>query len=154
MGIAQKPTNRTKQIDIKYFALCEWIERDYIRLESLYTSITLANYVADMSPTHVNIAKSWPTLRVVATQKRDTNAQFISITADKYKSAQKYFFVRSCRHATTCWQKPTLSCRFGHPADKTFYCVCDMTSDVSQHVADTTQNVAVWATKTTRRHPT
>jgi len=29
-----------------------------------------------------------------------------------------------------------------------------MTSDVSRHVADTTQNVAVWATKTTRRHPT
>ena len=25
---------------------------------------------------------------------------------------------------------------------------------MSQHVADTTQNVAIWATKTTRRHPT
>ena len=47
-----------------------------------------------------------------------------------------------------------MSCRFGHPADTTFSCVCDMTSDVSRHVADTTQNVAVWATKTTRRHPT
>ena len=43
---------------------------------------------------------------------------------------------------------------FGHPADTTFSCVCDMTSDVSRHVANTTQNVAVWATKTTRRHPT
>jgi hypothetical protein len=43
-----------------------------------------------MSLTRVNVAKSWPTLRVIATQKRDTNAQFISLTADKYKSAQTY----------------------------------------------------------------
>jgi len=51
----------------------------------------------------------------------------------------------------TCRQ---MSCRFGHPANTTLSCVCDMTSDVSRHVADTTQNVAVWATKSTRRHPT
>ena len=43
---------------------------------------------------------------------------------------------------------------FGHPANTTLSCVCDMTSDVSRHVADMTQNVAVWATKSTRRHPT
>jgi len=36
------------------------------------------------------------------------------------------------------------SCCFGHPAHTTFSCVCDMTSDVSRHVADTTQNAAVW----------
>ena len=51
---------------------------------------------------------------------------------------------------TTCRQ---MSCRFGHPADTTLSCVCDMTSDVSRHVADTTQNVTVLATKSTRRHP-
>ena len=53
----------------------------------------LAKYVANMSPTRVNVAKSWPTLRVVATQKRDTNAQFISTTADKSKSAQTYGYL-------------------------------------------------------------
>jgi len=46
-----------------------------------------------MSPTRVNVAKSWPTLRVVATQMRDTNAQCISITADKNKSAQTYRYL-------------------------------------------------------------
>ena len=77
----------------------------------------LANYVA---PTRVNVAKSWPTLRVVATQKSPRHTQFISITANMYKSAQTYgylsyntFFVFELkgvsRHATTCRQKPTLS---------------------------------------------
>ncbi len=32
MGNAQKPTPRTCHIDIKYFALCDWIERDLIIL--------------------------------------------------------------------------------------------------------------------------
>ena len=58
---------------------------------------------------------------------------------------------RNVGNPLTCRQ---MSCRFGHPADTTFSCVWDMTSDVSRHVADTTQNVAVWATKSTRRHPT
>jgi hypothetical protein len=33
MGNTQKPTARTRHIDIKYFALCDWIERDLIQLE-------------------------------------------------------------------------------------------------------------------------
>ena len=52
---------------------------------------------------------------------------------------------------TNMWESPTclqMSCRFGHPADTTFSCVCNMTSE------SRTQNVAVWATKMTRRHPT
>ena len=136
----------------------------YVRAQGQFLSVEislrkdLANYVADMSPTRVNVAKSWPTLRVVATQKRDTNAQFISITAEKYKSAQTYryllsyntFFCLSSKELPTCNECRR---RFGHPADTTFSYVCDMTSDVSRHVADTTQIVAVWA-KTTRRHLT
>ena len=130
-------------------------------------SSTCRRRVADMSPTSPNVAKSWPTLRVVATQKRPRTTQFISITTDKYKSAQTYGYLshrvfvfelkqqsqnyRHVRNPPTCRQ---MSCRFGHPADTTLSCVCDMTSDVSRHVANMTQNVAVWATKSTRRHPT
>jgi hypothetical protein len=33
MGDAQKPTARTRQINIKYFALCDWVERGLLRLE-------------------------------------------------------------------------------------------------------------------------
>ena len=35
--------------------------------------------VADMSPTSPNVAKSWPTLCVVATQKRPRHTQFMSL---------------------------------------------------------------------------
>ncbi len=45
MGNAQKPTARTHHIDIKYFALCDWIERDLIHLERIDTSINIANHL-------------------------------------------------------------------------------------------------------------
>ena len=131
-------------------------------------SSTCRRRVADMSPTSPNVAKSWPTLRVVATQKRPRHTQFSSITADKYKSVQTYEYYsyhrvfvfelkqqsRNYRHVgnfPTCRQ---MSCRLDTLADTTFSCVCNVTSDVSRHVADTTQNVAIWATKTTHRHIT
>ena len=44
MGNAQKPTSRTRHIDIKYFALCEWVERDLIILEWIDTSINIADH--------------------------------------------------------------------------------------------------------------
>ena len=71
------PTSVNPKIDLAYFIV----------------STDLACYVADMSPTRVNVAKSWPTLRVVATQKRPRHTQFISITTDKYKSAQTYGYL-------------------------------------------------------------
>ena len=45
MGNAQKPTTRTRHIDIKYFALCNWIERDLIHLEWINTSINIADHL-------------------------------------------------------------------------------------------------------------
>ena len=45
MGNAQKPTARTRHIDIKYFALCEWVERDLLRLERIDTSINPSDHL-------------------------------------------------------------------------------------------------------------
>jgi hypothetical protein len=45
MGNAQKPTTRTHHIDIKYFALCDWVECDLIRLERINTSVNIANHL-------------------------------------------------------------------------------------------------------------
>jgi hypothetical protein len=45
MGNAQKPTARTRHIDIKYFALCDWVERDLIHLERIDTSINIADHL-------------------------------------------------------------------------------------------------------------
>jgi hypothetical protein len=45
MGNAQKPTTRTRHIDIKYFALCNWVEWDLIILERIDTSINIADHL-------------------------------------------------------------------------------------------------------------
>jgi len=52
MGNAQKPTPRTRHIDIKYFSLCEWVERDLILLDRIDTSINMSD----------NLTKSLQTL--------------------------------------------------------------------------------------------
>jgi hypothetical protein len=45
MGNTQKPTARSHQINIKYFALCEWVEPDLIHLEGMNTSIDIADHL-------------------------------------------------------------------------------------------------------------
>ena len=44
MAMAQKPTPHMRHMDIKYYALCEWVERDLLKLERIDTSI---NNLAD-----------------------------------------------------------------------------------------------------------
>jgi hypothetical protein len=39
MANAQKPSNRTRHMDIRFFALSDWVERDLILLECIHTSI-------------------------------------------------------------------------------------------------------------------
>jgi hypothetical protein len=41
----QKPVARTRHINIKYFALCEWVEQDIIHLEQIDTSINNADHL-------------------------------------------------------------------------------------------------------------
>ncbi len=43
MANAQKPTPRTHHMDIKYFALCDWVEQDLLILERIDTNINLAD---------------------------------------------------------------------------------------------------------------
>ena len=44
MASTQKPTPRTCHMDIKYFSLLEWVERDLMLLERINTSINLADH--------------------------------------------------------------------------------------------------------------
>lgn len=44
MANAQKPTSRTRHIDTRYHALCEWVERDLIKLERVDTSRNMADH--------------------------------------------------------------------------------------------------------------
>ncbi len=44
MGNAQKPTSCTQHIDIKYFAICEWIESNVMHMERIDTTIIMSDY--------------------------------------------------------------------------------------------------------------
>eukprot|EP00804_Cyclotella_cryptica_P018024 CCRYP_008312-RA/>CCRYP_008312-RA protein AED:0.60 eAED:0.35 QI:0/-1/0/1/-1/0/1/0/168 len=45
MANAQKPTARTRHMDIRYFALADWVEHDLMVLERIHTSINLADHM-------------------------------------------------------------------------------------------------------------
>ena len=45
MGNAQKPTPRTSHIDIKYFSICEWIERDLLCWKKMLGLIPILLFV-------------------------------------------------------------------------------------------------------------
>jgi hypothetical protein len=45
MGNAQKPTPCTHHIDIKFFSLCEWVERNFMILDQINTSINMADHL-------------------------------------------------------------------------------------------------------------
>jgi hypothetical protein len=45
MGNVQKLTTHTHHINIKYFALYDWLERDLIILEIIDTSINIADHL-------------------------------------------------------------------------------------------------------------
>jgi hypothetical protein len=50
MGNAQKPTTRTRHMDIKYFLLCDWVERDLMHLERVDTKINMADMFTKSLP--------------------------------------------------------------------------------------------------------
>jgi hypothetical protein len=58
------------------------------------------------------------------------------------------------RHLTDMLEQLTCHVVLDTLADTTSGHVVVMTETCRRHVADTTQNVTVWTTKLTRRHPT
>ena len=45
MANAQKPTTRTRHMDISYFALADWVEQDLMLLERVHTAINIADHM-------------------------------------------------------------------------------------------------------------
>jgi hypothetical protein len=45
MGNAQKPTSKTRHMDIKYFSLCKWVECNLMLLEHIDTSINMSDHM-------------------------------------------------------------------------------------------------------------
>jgi hypothetical protein len=51
MAMAQKPTPRARHMDIKFYALCQWVERDLIKLERIDTTVNMADhFTKSLSP--------------------------------------------------------------------------------------------------------
>ena len=44
MGNAQKPTPRTRHMDIKYFSFCEWVDHDLMHLKQIETWINITDH--------------------------------------------------------------------------------------------------------------
>ena len=147
------------QANALYFSKCfssRWIISNVDLRMSTAVLARLAPHVADVSPTCRRHRQMLPNLgrhcvSLRHRRGRPRHTQFISITTDKYKSAQTYGYLsyhrvfvfelkqqsQNYRHVgnpPTCRE---MSCRFGHPADTTLSCVCNMTSDVSRRRHDT-----------------
>jgi hypothetical protein len=44
MGNAQKPTARMQHMDIKYFSICEWVDRDLMYLDRINRTINMVDH--------------------------------------------------------------------------------------------------------------
>jgi hypothetical protein len=52
MANAQKPTTRTRHMDIKYHVICEWVDRDLICLERSDTTVHMSDhFTKQLGPT-------------------------------------------------------------------------------------------------------
>ncbi len=45
MGKAHKPTTCTHHMDITYFSICEWVDRDLMHLEQVDTKINMSDHL-------------------------------------------------------------------------------------------------------------
>lgn len=52
MAMAQKPTSRTRHMDIKYQVLCEWVDHDLLTLKRIHTTVNMADlFTKHLGPT-------------------------------------------------------------------------------------------------------
>ena len=52
MANAQKPTSRTRHMDIMFFALSEWVEQELLKLERVHTSLNMSDhFTKQLGPT-------------------------------------------------------------------------------------------------------
>ena len=50
MANAGKPTTRTRHMDVRYFSICDWVERDLLLLTRVDTSQNLADHFTKSLP--------------------------------------------------------------------------------------------------------
>ncbi len=98
MANAQKPTSRTRHIDIKYFALCEWVEQDLILLERIDTSINIADHLTKILSRTLFHRHADYLLGHVPPKYSPVYRQAISTYRDNYRNISKYVPERHSQH--------------------------------------------------------
>jgi hypothetical protein len=82
MANAGKPTPRSRHIDIKFYALQEWVERDLMVLERIDTSLNMADGLTK------------PLARILFYRHRDFTMGFVPpVYSPKYKEVAKIYTV-------------------------------------------------------------
>ena len=78
-----KPTTRTRHMDIKYYALAEWVERDLLLLKRIPTSINMSDHFTK------------PLARLLYHRHRDFYMGFVPPTySPKYQEVTKAILLR------------------------------------------------------------
>jgi hypothetical protein len=102
MGNAQKPTTRTRHIDIKYFSLCDWVERDLMILERIDTSINMADHLTKaLQPTLFHRHADYLSLRAYPTNLL-TCPQVDSWTSPELYSQYRQVHPHFLHHTADC----------------------------------------------------
>jgi hypothetical protein len=90
MANAQKPTSRTRHINIKYFALCEWVEQDLILLEQIHASINIADHLTKILSRTLFYRHADYLLGHVPPKYSPVYHQAISTYSDNFRNISKY----------------------------------------------------------------
>ncbi len=111
-----KPTSRTRHIDIKFYAIQEWVERDLVVLKRIDTAINMADHFTKPLPrilfyrhNDYNMGRVPPTyspkylecLRVYFTNDKDTTTKQREYIARAAKPMAPRDIIVLCLHGTT-----------------------------------------------------
>jgi hypothetical protein len=116
MANAGKPTSRTRHIDIKFYAIQEWVERDLIVLKRIDTAINMADHFTKPLPrilfyrhNDYNMGRVPPTyspkyldcLRVYSTSNKEKSTAHKEYTARAAKTMAPWDIIISSIYGTT-----------------------------------------------------
>ena len=117
MANAGKPTPRTRHVDIKFYAIQEWVERDLVVLQRIDTAINMADHYTKPLPrilfyrhNDYNMGRVPPTYSpkyleclcaysVMAEDKKTTKQK--EYVARAAKTLAPWDYIKSCNHGTT-----------------------------------------------------
>ncbi len=93
MANSQKPTPWTRHINIKYFALCDWVKRDLILLKRIDTSINLADHLTKTLSRILFHQHADYLLGHIPPKYSPVYHQAISTYSDKYQDEIDHYYI-------------------------------------------------------------